>query len=307
VEPVQHPSQSLSFTSTDNKMEKLQKQLDEFQAFIDWITSIGITLNPSSRVYKYREYLQKHLQAVKDGTLEELKQLDVYRQYTAAFFDVQELLTIYTGFKNVTINEEIRNRLDVYASGPTNIYDENPQNSSTRNRNIGFELYLSSRLQLAGYPIIFSPSGDIELSIDKHNVYIECKRPFNEKKLMENVDKAIKQLIIRRSNSTLAKTFVAISISKFSNLDHDTLRIKDRDSMFMSVKGLFEEFLERNRNAWELCSKNDITGAIVLFQVPCDIESEYKLEMSNYLAPIMISQREEDRSSFRIYILILIE
>jgi hypothetical protein len=264
--------------------DKLEKQIADLDECIIWFQSLGI--NPNiTRIQVYKKYIKLYIKAITEGTAKELQVSDEYQEYTNAFYEITELINIYSGLKEFRVTEDLQARLSTYITGPTNISDENPAKTTNNPRDIGFELFMGSRLLKCGYSVSFKKDGDLEYKAADRNIYIECKRPSSEKKIKENVDKAFKQLEKRYSQDGTARGFIAISMSKILNKEHYTLGVPNKQALDNALPKLVGEFIQKNQ-LWQPRSDTRTIGVFVLLEVPCYIGQDDEFKISTFLGVV---------------------
>ena len=84
--------------------------------------------------------------------------------------------------------DRIKDALD----GPADVHDESAK--SNRGRNLMFELGLASRLRSKGLSVDLPVNPDIIARTEMAPIYIQCKRPFRQETIANNIHVAEKQL-----------------------------------------------------------------------------------------------------------------
>ncbi len=261
---------------TDN----LNVQLANLDSFIAMLKSLGIESN--TRIHNHRKYLAGYISAIQNGTHKSLQETEEYNNFGKAFYEINQLVSIYSGLTKTNISENLIGRLKTYINGPINIDDENPLKSTNNPRDIGFELFLGATLLMGGYDIVFGNESDLEYQTLDGNYYIECKRPSSEKQISSNVAKAYSQLDKRYSSDAKGYGLVAISISKLVNKDHYTLRAPNNTSLDSQLRFFAEEFFKKHKSGWDAKRNEKTIGCLIYVDAPCYNEMDDSLSIRSY-------------------------
>jgi hypothetical protein len=279
--------------------EKILKQLADLDECISWLNTLGVRLNKTSRIYTYQKKLSTYVKLVNEDKAQELQESPEYLEYTNAFYEITELIDIYSGLKKVTVSTELKARLQKYVNGPININEENAVKATNNPRDFGFELFIGSRLLQAEYEIVFGEESDLEYKLEQNDFYVECKRPSSEKRITENIIKAYKQLERRYGNDANSKGLIALSISKIVNRDHWIFGVTNRANAQKAVQEKVEDFLQTHKNLWSGAHDKRTVGAIVLLQVPVYMQETNNFNISTYMA--IIGFCEPNSNEFDIF------
>ncbi len=217
------------------------------------------------------------------------KFLKVHNQNGEVFYalvELSELKEIIT-FLRLWDKKIIKTKLSKILGGPILLKDEDK--NSNEARNTMFELRTASTLQSKGYNAqLKEPNPDIEIDMDKFKVFIQCKRPFFEETIRQNVSSARKQLIedIRQSSSP-ADGIIAISISRFFNKDKITNKLKLLESATEESARAFlfevlRQFILQYEKYWKNISYKKIKAVLIHIACPIVILSKQMIYTGSF-------------------------
>lgn len=240
----------------------------EFNQCLEWFKSFGLKIN-ITRLYKYKKDLNLLIDAYNSRTTEDLIKKEKFADISNAFYEIREILDIYSGLKKIELNEELKKRLKRYIEGPDKINEEKSSSSSNNPRDIGLELFIGSRFLCSGCDVSFKEDGDLEFIFEDRNIYVECKRPTNINRVKENINKAFKQLEKKYKNDTEARGIISISINKIINTKNHLLVASDISNLSEAMDKKIEYFIRVYEKFWQKNRDKRTVGIIVLFQAQC--------------------------------------
>jgi len=184
----------------------------------------------------------------------------------------QEFIEIFRGLRNYdpAVMQEL---LAKALRGP--IDPSRETNASNIGRNTAFELRLGSALRQAGGAVTLGTDADIILDCLGTRVYIECKRPFYERNVYANTEKALCQLRCRldAENQKTALGFVAVSLSKALNPGTNLYSVERYDDL-QRLSGEAERAHAKNRSIKERAVDVRICGIIYHIFTPALVKNE---------------------------------
>jgi hypothetical protein len=105
---------------------------------------------------------------------------------------------------------------------------EDPNSNAARS--ILFELNMAARLRHAGIHPQLGEHPDVRCELAGKTVFIECKRPFMETTLGENIEDAANQLLTHLESVPDAVGMIAVSLSKALNPAYQAARAPNRST-----------------------------------------------------------------------------
>lgn len=187
----------------------------EYLQALKWIQDIGVNFS-SGRTRHYEKVIGHWSTSYQTASEQEAK--DIFPDFVSSMFEIMDFIDIYRALHNVSVAEldPTAQKLQKGINGPINSAEESEKSSTARN--FIFEALVAARSHRPnnGVKTIFDSTSDTGIKIDKHNIYIECKRLTSLDKLEANVRKACNQLesSIKRDISSQARGIVALDFSK---------------------------------------------------------------------------------------------
>lgn len=121
--------------------------------------------------------------------------------------EAHELMWILKGLKN-HIPKGIDDKLKIIVAGS----DFAVLDGNSLSRNTQFELRIASYFCQAGFEVDLSTETDIIASSKEYTYFIECKRVASIKMLMQRIDEAKKQILLRKPKNTFKKIYSAVAV-----------------------------------------------------------------------------------------------
>ncbi len=189
--------------------------LQEYQVTKEWIRSLNIGEPNATRYGKYDGFVRRLIEAQNKGLLNDFETQNI-NSILHTFYEIDSINFLRKAFDKKEI-PGLSSAIQKLLHGPETYLDENE--NSNEARNIGFELSTAASILNAGFPIDIDSIYDIKTNVLNTEVYIECKRPQNMKRLIKRTNEAIVQLEKRLALSTdqNAIGIVMISLDKILN------------------------------------------------------------------------------------------
>jgi ribosomal silencing factor RsfS len=242
---------------------------EEYLQALKWIQSLGVNFS-SGRTGHYEKVIDRWSTVYKTASEQEAK--DIFPDFVSSMFEITDFIDVYKALHSVSEAEldQIAKKLQKGINGPINSAEESDKSSAARN--FIFEALVAARLHRPnnGVKTIFNSTSDTGIKIDKHNIYIECKRLKSLDKLETNVRKACNQLesSIKRDVSSQARGIVALDFSKILHTG-DKLLVKGNDSeLIRELDAITDKIMNQCSNNWQKVygQKNkNIMGSLVHF------------------------------------------
>lgn len=157
-------------------------------------------------------------------------------------------------------------------------------------RNTAFELNVASRLRSRGFTISLPHNPDVLCQVEGASVFLQCKRPFSDRGIPRNIDRARGQLVrdLDAARDPNARGVIAISASRALNSGERLYRASTAamvcDGLAREVRALAEP------PPWRLIKDRRIIGSVFHIITPSVVEELGNLisaaqEMVVYPAP----------------------
>ena len=251
----------------------------EVEAAAAWLESIGVRYAPS-RLGKYRKCLRRLRFAAGRGP-QALRQAWSDTRIARMGVDIEEWTRIFRAFKDTT-DPAIVDRLRVFIGGPESSDEEKIGAPSNVARNVGFELGTAADLRLGGIDPDLAGLADLRCVVQDRDVFIECKRPWSENSVDDNIQDAMHQLKKRYAvarEPDRARGVVALSVSRVLNPDGKRRNVQSLDDLDRMLEEAAEVFVYDFEARWQRPDDPRTIGAIVALALPVYVE-----EISQFIA-----------------------
>lgn len=197
----------------------------DYEAAVRWVGAVGFPVE-RGRIADYRKIvssLSANFEVKGWGNLDDAAQRD--RVFTA-LLEIRELVSIFRGLSETTTSAAVAG-LKHYLKGPVLLADEDPNTSSNRPRNIGFELYLNALFTFAGLEPKYGSTADLSFSCLGKPYYVEAKRPLSAPSAETSIRIAKRQLSERLNSRGSEQAFglLALDLSKVINPDNKVMPV----------------------------------------------------------------------------------
>lgn len=302
---INNTGQERSMTSTEPpavwtaKRRSFRDIYDELIETVDWLGQFKPN-HLTTRIDKYKKDLLVLADAHDAGKVTELLESRNEEILMNSFLEASSLNFIYRGLRSFDKSDAaLRQKIKVLFDGPEHSNDENPATSNNNSaRNMSFELVIAARFAAAGYPIDFGTNADLFIN-DTPVLFVESKRLYSSKKIMERIDEAFEQLQRRYAAvdpKIQKRGLVAISISKLINPRQKLLSTRNVDHLLADLNKQVETFAREHKRYWMERDENTV-GVIVHFDVPAELtdENEYFTCRETALTSTKPKDSPEDR------------
>lgn len=164
---------------------------------------------------------------------------------------------IYKMFQHFRSDQIPRKALNDILQGP--LIAENETNQTAHARNILFELELAASFYESGIQII--GYDDIEIIHNFTKIQIQCKRPYSQRNVKENLRIAKEQ--IRKRHNALKKNIIAFSIDKLFKTDSEIQLVNCTQELREIIKHKIYIFVKKHESDWNRIINNNIIGLII--------------------------------------------
>jgi hypothetical protein len=248
-----------------------------------------------TRLEKINEYFDELLNPTKPegGPLEEdATDEDAYY----ALSDGAGFGLITTEMSKLRSDQLPRRALRDILGGPLTASKEDSTSSDSRNKFVELELaahFSSAGLHLLGFD-------DLKFEFEGHTYLVECKRPFHERTLDDNIEKAYTQLRAKLDDSS-DRGIVAVAVEKVFGLESMLHPIRSAASATDFAKSLAKEFRTRISKYGRTWVDTRVVGILAIFRflwgikVPERVSSSYILGLIKFASPQTGQEAENGR------------
>lgn len=201
----------------------------DLEAFERYLQSIGIRNGPD-RLRRIITKLHEIESARVQGTLAVLHRRPDVVDLVWSLVEGQEFADIFQGIRDYD-PVIVKSLMQKVLKGPLHPLQETYR--SNLGRNTTFELRLGAALRRVGATVALGQRADLCIDHGGVHVYVECKRPFSEQGIRQNIVKARAQLQQRFRSDPHPVTvgLVAISVSKALNIGSKMFLVNDAQSV----------------------------------------------------------------------------
>lgn len=257
-------------------------------------TIINKSSNDSEEIKKLLEDLMEELKKISDDdnlsnirfakstelintTNKELLTVDQLYRYSEAR-DLQDTLDF---LKEENTQEGFLFKIKKTISGSHLLNDEN----KTEARDYFFELKIAALFKKKNFKINFTKDSDIQIIFNNAKYNIECKRPQNEKKIIERVLHAYKQL---SENTNGIKGIIALDLSKvfFNEITPEHNLVFETNNDINTIINIFDENYSLLVNNIKFDILDKVAFIICHLRFPCIILNPYEITIVNHFFTI---------------------
>ena len=180
----------------------MRSDVEALEKAVEWLDGLGLG-NQHDRLHKYLNSV-RHQLPLPTGIPEAAKMGFI-------FLEAREFVDIYEAYQGAETPTLIAKLKRVF-KGPWTLSEESVNNSDARNTM--FELSLAAGLKLRGVDVELGEP-DLVINFPQGQYLVECKRPFKESSVKENVEGAKRQL--RANLKPDQHGVIAVSLSRIVN------------------------------------------------------------------------------------------
>lgn len=214
---------------------------------------------------------------VLDTKNKELLTVDELYRYSEA----RDLLETLNYLKEENTQEEFLSKMKKTISGCHLLNDEN----KTEARDYFFELKIATFFKKKKFKVNFTKDSDVQIVFSDIQYNVQCKRPQNEKKIIERVLNANEQLF-KNTNGT--KGIIALDLSKvfFNEITPVHNLIFETDNDINTIINLFDENYSLLVNNINFDILDNVAFIICHLRFPCIILNPYQITIVNHFFTI---------------------
>lgn len=208
-----------------------------------------------------------------DTKNKELLTVDELYRYSEA----RDLLDALNYLKEENTQEEFLFKIKKTISGCNLLNEKN----KTEARNYFFELKIATFFKKKNFKINFTKDSDIQIVFNDTKYNVQCKRPQNEKKIIERVLHANKQLL---ENTNGTKGIIALDLSKvfFNEITPVHNLVFETDNDINIIRNLFDENYSPLVNNIKFDILDNVAFIICHLRFPCIILNPYQITIVNH-------------------------
>jgi hypothetical protein len=210
----------------------LDEIAEDYQQAVLWVQQAGFPVD-RGRIAEYQKIISTLCATFPTegwGNLDE----PLHRERVCtALLEIRELVSIFKGLSGIGTSEALTG-LKHYLKGPVLQTHEDPNNSSNRPRNLGFELYLNALFAYAGIEPTYGSGADLTFSYAGRCYFVEAKRPLSGPAAETAARVAKRQLVTRLDSDGNGEAFglVAFDLSKVINPENKVMPVRDEAHLF---------------------------------------------------------------------------
>ncbi|MDD5260064.1 MAG: hypothetical protein PHD29_08855 [bacterium] len=233
-----------------------------------------------NRWSNYIERISLLEEARKGGKIEEFLKKEPIPKIILTLMELQDLGFI-AKFENILPDGFKISKFKKMIEGNDFLIDETVDTNQARNTQ--FELVMAIYCVLGGYEIEQKDITDIPLKRNDEYSLIECKRPFTEVSLGQNIDNAVQQLQKRFTNYENSNGFVAISFQRIipKVTGYSTVKTNSEGEAYLNK--LCQHILKKYRKYWAKIIDLRIIGIIIYLNFPVYIIDENRFTGVGYI------------------------
>jgi hypothetical protein len=224
------------------------------------------------------------------GSIDDLVKERSFVRLLNGIAQASEFIDIHRGLRRVPRSEELAARLRDFVGSTPMLLDETTENS--RARNIGFELSIAATAARGGLPVELVAPADLSIQTSARSFFVECKRPFRERKVPNRIRGGLKQLASRYDTAPdphTARGFLAVSISRLVNDGSLILRVPKAAAVDPEAARVVDRFIARYERFWRACDKRTV-AVLIHPQTPCHIQDLSLLVVAHFFTFKMIAE-----------------
>lgn len=174
----------------------------------------------------------------------ELRPIDNYLPGLFEVLEIHKIIRAFTDDRSPALKAKLSRAL----CGPISPLDERPKNSEARNAM--FELSLAADWKNGGADVELGEP-DIQVSFGSTKFLVECKRPFYEHSVRQNIRNAAQQLETALGLPAYEDSFgvVAVSLNRVFSAGNRVCCAPEPEGR-AAINNALIELIERNRSSW---------------------------------------------------------
>ena len=208
------------------------------------------------------------------------------------FSEAMDLIDTLNYFKEENTQEEFLVKMKKTISGCNLLNEKN----KTEARNYFFELKIATLFKKKNFKINFTKDSDIQIVFNDTKYNVQCKRPQNEKKIIERVLHAYKQL---SENTNGIKGIIALDLSKvfFNEITPVHNLVFETNNDINTILKIFDENYSLLVNNIKFDILDNVAFIICHLRFPCIILNPYQITTVNHFFTIKSKNATEDIKS----------
>lgn len=242
--------------------DEILKDLDKTE---EWLHVIGLKIE-NNRLGKARKNFGLINKLYRQNNVEMIDKKVGDDSAIESMFTCMGFNDIYKTLSKFGNRKDFRQILKDSLKGKLKSIDEIGR-SRDHARNIFFQLELASFLRNHGINIV--GFDDIEFNFDGYNFIVECKRPFLEKNIPSNINKAFSQL--REKLKENEKGIIAIGLDKCVGKQRDIegkiFNCKNFQDVIKEENQIIDDFISKYGSCWKNRMDINIVGVFLYIKL----------------------------------------
>jgi len=232
---------------------------------VEWLRGFGVRTD-GTRLAHYHRAIKDLTAASERADPAELRAM--WPQVANALYEANEYVTIHRSFADGRHDAFVSPRLEAIAGGPLSYADED-SSSGNRPRNLIFELLVGARLVDSGLGLIPSDRSDVESTIERMRLVIECKRPRTEAKVERRTKDARDQLLAKMASGARdsALGIIALDLTRLTNPEFGLLVRMPADAGTEALANYLRAFFDRRAEFFAHISSQHVSGLLLRISI----------------------------------------
>jgi hypothetical protein len=240
-----------------------------FRAACEWMRGKGIAVDVT-RVGYYEKVLEELADYHDRGAIDDLIALRGAPSLISVLTESTEFVDIHSGLSRAADLHMVP-KLKQFVGGAAMLQDETV--AANQPRNVGFELLIAAFAASVGVNVNLEPPADLSFVGTTQRYFVECKRPFAEKKLANRIRKGLKQLGRRYSAAECpdeARGILAISVSRVVNRGSLMLNVNTAN-VDAEMDRIFEILIRRYSRYWLTIADRRTVAVLLELRTACQL------------------------------------
>lgn len=258
------------------QIQSINEYVRDIKRAWDWYEDIGISPN-GTRLEKIHDFIVYRLQDAETPEAKALKAGKGDQNTYYALSDARGFGMIAAEISKLPSHLLPRSTLRDIIKGPL-VASEEKVGITTDARNKFIELELAAHFSDSGFKLL--GFDDLKFEFEDHRYLVECKRPYYETTLDDNIKKAYKQLQMKLDGPS-SHGIVAVAVEKVFGLD---LQIEEVETLYsisalsLSIAQQFRDRVAKYENKWV---DTRVVGILAIIRFMRRVRTE-GLVISNY-------------------------
>lgn len=245
------------------KYDALLRQLQEASA---WLSDKAQIKTAGTRFKEVYTNVQQIVERYNAGDVETLIEEKGNEDIWLSLTESDAFIRVHSALREVDSARLPRKALKDMVGGPLLPRSETP--NTAHSRNILFELELAARFYEAGIDVV--GFDDIQLYLSGSHIGVQCKRPYSNKKVTDNLKSAKSQ--IQKRQSVIRQGMIAFAIDKLYETDRNILVVNNSSEIPYHVTRYTNDFIAKYKHEWRYLLNTRIIAILICMKYICHIK-----------------------------------